>query len=221
MRDRLGGPARRHDARWRLLLQRGRNGCNGGGPGRGMHRGRAGDGTRTRRDGAQARYRRSRRRCGRLLLWGRRLGSRFRRCRGCGRCNRHARLRRRRLRFGFEQHAADQIRDLVGDDAELVFGLEYPAQSLVEERRQFLRGEPDLFGELENPYFSGQVSSRARGTRVPSVGVRGAPTDGSAPLSNQRSALIGGYGRHKISSNYLCHEFSIKAYSTAAAPRPG
>ena len=31
--------------------------------------------------------------------------------------------------------------------------------------------------------------------RVPSVGVRGAPTDGLAPLGNQRFALIGGNGR--------------------------
>ena len=73
---------------------------------------------------------------------------------------------------GLEQHAADQIGDLIGNDAELILCLEDAAQAFVEERRQFFRGEPDLFGELENSYFSGQIHSRARRARVPSVGVR-------------------------------------------------
>ena len=69
------------------------------------------------------------------------------------------------------EHAANQIGDLIRDDAQLIFCFEDAAQSLVEERGQLLRGEPDLFGELENPYFSGQVSSRTT-FRVPSVSAR-------------------------------------------------
>ena len=74
----------------------------------------------------------------------------------------------RRL-IGGLKHAANQIRDLVRDDAKLIFCLEDAAQALVEQRRQLFRGEPDLFGELEYPYFSGQVHSRTRCARVPSV----------------------------------------------------
>jgi hypothetical protein len=71
-----------------------------------------------------------------------------------------------------QQHAADQIGDLIGNDAELVFCLKDAAEPLVEERRQLFRGEPNLFGELKYPYFSGQIHSRARCARVPSVGAR-------------------------------------------------
>ncbi len=60
------------------------------------------------------------------------------------------------------QNAAHQIGDLVRHDAELILCLEDAAQALVEERRQLFRGEPDFFGELENSYFSGQVTLERR-----------------------------------------------------------
>ena len=97
-----------------------------------------------------------------------------------------------------QQHAADQIGDLIRDDAELIFCLEDPAQALVEERDQLLRGEPELFCELEDPYFSGQLLSGAAALESHQL-VRGAPTDGLAPLGDQRLALIGGDGRHETS----------------------
>jgi hypothetical protein len=197
--DRRLRTRRRRLSRW-LLLGSPRRPC-----------GRRGGASRCAGDRAQPRHR-GRHRCGsRSRFW--RRGRRGRR--GCRSC---FRLGRRLL--AWLEHAADQISDLIRHDAQLVFGLENAAQAFIEERRQLFRGEPDLFGELEDPYFSGQVYSRARGARVPSVGVRGAPTDGLAPLGNQRFALIGGNGRHE-SLRLLCTRLSIKPYSAAAAPSPG
>jgi hypothetical protein len=44
---------------------------------------------------------------------------------------------------------------VIGNDAQLVFRLENPAQALVEEGDQLFRGEPDLFCKFKYPNFSG------------------------------------------------------------------
>ena len=109
----------------------------------------------------------------------RRLRSGLRLRRGRGRRSRCAGFRLGgRLLARFEQHAAHEISDLIRHDAQLVFRLENAAEALVEERRQLFRGEPDLFGELEDSYFSGQVHSRARG--------RSSPISWSARSPNRR-----------------------------------
>ena len=151
-----GGSLRRGAAR-----RRGRRGCGAGGRGVGARDRVAGaaQGLRARRPWARAF-------AGARAL-SRRPGP-----------PRRAPALRRRLGGRLQQHAADQIGDLVRHDAELILCLENAAQALVEERRQLFRGEPDFFGELENPYFSGQVHSR--------TATRSSPISWSARSPNRR-----------------------------------
>lgn len=171
---RLRGRRRRRTRSSRRACRRGgRLRCNGGRFGRRRGRG-SGSGRRFRLGF----------RCGRSLSCGRsagrggnRLERRNRLCRGRGldlgrslrrcRCSRGGGLGRGRG-FGFcgflrrrlrlEQHAAHEVRDVVGNDAELIFRFENAAQTLVEEGDQLLRSEPNLFCKFKYPNFSGSQS---------------------------------------------------------------
>jgi hypothetical protein len=58
-------------------------------------------------------------------------------------------------RCGLEKHAADEIRDVIRDDAQLILRFEDSAQTLVKEVDKLLRREPDLFCKFKYPNFSG------------------------------------------------------------------
>jgi len=57
-------------------------------------------------------------------------------------------------RGGLGQDAANDVGDLIGNDAQLVLRFEETTQTVVKERYQFFGGETELFCELEDPDFS-------------------------------------------------------------------
>ncbi len=93
---------------------------------------------------------------------------------------------------GFAQDAADEIGDLIRDDAELILRFENAAEPVVEERDQLFRRQAELFSKLENPCFCRSQVSSQRAVRAASSTVTRAITalkcaepqpDGSASSS--------------------------------------
>jgi len=133
---------------------------------------------------------------------------------------------------GFED-ATNQIRDVLGNDTELILGFENAAKALVEERDQLFGCEPHLFGELKNAYFT-------TGRCCCHVSPRGPHTRGTTALSHQEEGSAGFAGRASCAPNLQPHraairdhcldhslrfsasiELLIKPYSAAADARPG
>lgn len=105
-------------------------------------------GGRGRRGSFGGRRRRGRRRgCGRLLRRRFRLAV-------SGQRSRRGSFGRR----GLEEDAANQIRDRIRHDAQLIFCFKDVAQPLVEKRDQLFGRQPDFFGELKNTNLTGTRS---------------------------------------------------------------
>lgn len=175
------GPQARHGLRWcrrsrtlrsRLTRRRSRTRRSGGLCCRRRRRGRRSGGRDHRgffrclrcgscglgcRSGTTRRWRNrleGRNRLGRGFgLW---RGLRHRRLARCFGGGLRLRLCRLRLRGrGLEKHAAHQVGDVIGNDAELILRFENAAQTLVEEGDKLFRREPYLFCKFKNPNFSG------------------------------------------------------------------